>query len=106
MKPPKGYRKVTQKVRLTIVVCCIRVGHEIHIGQKYCCNRMRIDTICLCFSETQTFPVKIRVQWIDDIGGQTFVKKESQYVLAVMSGSLKSYFYVIVWARDILDSLV
>ena len=34
------------------------------------------------------------MQRIDDVGGQTFVKQISENVVAVVSGSLKSYFYL------------
>ena len=34
------------------------------------------------------------MQWIDDIGGQTFVKQESKEIVAVMPGGLESYFYL------------
>ena len=34
------------------------------------------------------------MQWIDDIGGQTFVKQESEEIVAVMPGGLESYFYL------------
>ena len=35
------------------------------------------------------------MQRIDDVGVQTFVKQKSKDVVAVMSGSLKPYFYFI-----------
>ena len=34
------------------------------------------------------------MQRVDDIGGQTFVKEKSEDVVAVMTGGLKSYFYI------------
>ena len=37
------------------------------------------------------------MQRIDDEGGQTFVKQKSEDVVAVVSGSLKPYFYFIFW---------
>ena len=39
------------------------------------------------------------MQRIDDIGVQAFVKQKSQDVVAVMSGSLKPYFYFILRAN-------
>ena len=36
------------------------------------------------------------MQRIDDVGGQTFVKQKSEDVVAVVSGSLKSYFYYVL----------
>jgi hypothetical protein len=35
------------------------------------------------------------VQRVNDIGGQTFVEKEPEDVVTVVSGSLKPYFYVV-----------
>ena len=34
---------------------------------------------------------------IDDVGWQAFVKQKSEDVVAVVSGSLKPYFYFIFW---------
>ena len=35
------------------------------------------------------------MQWVYDIGWQAAVKKKPKNVVAVMSGSLKSYFYFV-----------
>ena len=35
------------------------------------------------------------MQWVYDIGWQTAVKKKPENVVAVMSGSLKPYFYFV-----------
>ena len=45
------------------------------------------------------------MQRIDDIGGQTFVKKKSEDVVAVVSGSLKPYFYFILRASTAANGL-
>ena len=45
------------------------------------------------------------MQWIDDIGGQTFVKQKSEDVVAVVSGSLKSYFYFVFRTGTAANSL-
>jgi hypothetical protein len=45
------------------------------------------------------------VQRIDNVGWQTFVKQESENVVAVMSGSLKSYLYFICRTGTAANSL-
>ena len=47
------------------------------------------------FAKAETFSVQVGVQRIHDIDGQVIVKKKSKNVVAVMSGSLKSYFYLV-----------
>ena len=37
------------------------------------------------------------MQRIDNIGWQALVKQKSENVVAVMSSSLKSYFYFVIW---------
>ena len=45
------------------------------------------------------------MQGVQDIGGQTVVKKKPENVVTVMSCSLKSYFYFALFSRAGLDSL-
>ena len=45
------------------------------------------------------------MQRIDDVGVQTFVKQKSEDVVAVMSGSLKPYFYFILRASAAANGL-
>ena len=45
------------------------------------------------------------MQGVQDIGGQTVVKKKPKQVVAVMSGRLKPYFYFVLRVGAILDSL-
>ena len=59
------------------------------------CNRSCIHTIGFSFAKAETFSVQVGVQRIHDIDGQVLVKKKSKNVVAVMSGSLKSYFYFV-----------
>ena len=54
---------------------------------------MCINRIGFRSAETFCFPKQIGVKGIYDIGVQTFVKKKSQQVVAVMTSCLKSYFY-------------
>ena len=77
------------------MVYCVCVGLEVHIRHEHSCNGSRIDTVSLGFAKAQAFPVKVGVQRIDKIGWQTFVKQKSEDVVAVVSGSLKPYFYFI-----------
>ena len=72
------------------------MGLEVHIRHEHSCNGSRINIVSLGFAKTQAFPVEVGVQWIDDVGGQTFVKQKSKDVVAVVSSSLKSYFYFIL----------
>ena len=58
-------------------------------------NGSCIDPVSLGFSKGQAFSVQVGVQRIDNIGGQTFVKQKSENVVAVVSGSLKSYLYFV-----------
>ena len=73
----------------------IKVGLEVHIRHEHSCNGSRIDAVCLRFTETEAFSVKVGVQRIDNIGWQAFVEQISENVVAVVSGSLKSYFYFV-----------
>ena len=45
------------------------------------------------------------MQRIDDVGVQAFVKQKSKNVVAVVSGSLKPYFYFISWTDAAANSL-
>ena len=45
------------------------------------------------------------MQRIDDVGVQTFVKQKSEDVVAVVSGSLKSYFHFIFRASTAANRL-
>ena len=45
------------------------------------------------------------MQRIDDIGVQAFVKQKSKNVVAVVSGSLKPYFYFISWTDAAANGL-
>ena len=54
---------------------------------------MRINRIGFSATETIRFPIQIGVERIYDIGVETFVKEKSKQVVAVMTSSLKSYFY-------------
>ncbi len=56
-------------------------------------------------TETAAFSVKVGVQWIDDVGDQTFVKQKSKDAVAVMSGSLKPYFYFVFRADAAMNGL-
>ena len=56
-------------------------------------------------SQTETLTVKVCAQGIQDIGGQTVVKKKPEQIVAVMSGRLKPYFYFVLRVGTILDSL-
>ena len=87
------------------MVCCVCVGLEVHIRHEHSCNGSRIDTVCLGFAKAQAFPVEVGVQRIDDVGVQTFVKQKSEDVVAVMSGSLKPYFYFGLRAGTATDCL-
>ena len=59
-------------------------------------HRSRIHTIRLCLSENEAFPVEVGAQRVQDIGGQTVVKKEPEDVVAVMPGRIKPYFYAVL----------
>lgn len=87
------------------MVCCVCVGLEVHIRHEHSCNGSRIDTVCLRFTKAQAFPVEIGVQRIDDVGWQAFVKQKSEDVVAVVSGSLKPYFYFIFWTGAAANGL-
>ena len=87
------------------MVCCVCVGFEAHIRHEHSCDGSRINTVSLRFAKARAFPVEVGVQRIDDVGGQTFVKQKSEDVVAVMSGSLKPYFYFIFRTSTAVDSL-
>ena len=87
------------------MVCCVCVGLEVHIRHEHSCNGSRIDTVSLGFAKAQAFPVEVGVQRIDDVGVQTFVKQKSEDVVAVMSGSLKPYFYFVFRASTAANGL-
>ncbi len=70
------------------MVCCVCVGLEVHIRHEHRCNRPRINTIGLGLTKAKAFSVEIRVQRVDEIGVQTFLKKEPEDVVAVVSGIL------------------
>ena len=65
------------------MVSCVCVGLEAHVGQKHSRNRSRIDTVGLRLSETETLSVKIGVQGVQDIGGETIVKTKPEDVVAI-----------------------
>ena len=44
-------------------------------------------------------------QGVQDIGGQTIVKKESKQIVAVMSSGLKPYLYFVLRCGTLSDSL-
>lgn len=75
------------------MVSCVCVGLEAHIRYEHSCNRSRINTVGLRLSETEAFPVQVGVQGVNDKAVQAVVKKKPKNVVAVVSGSLKSYFY-------------
>ena len=85
------------------MLCLCRT--EVHIRHEHSCNGSRIDTVCLGFAKAQAFPVEVGVQRIDDVGVQTFVKQKSEDVVAVMSGSLKPYFYFVFRASTAANGL-
>ena len=62
---------------------------------EHSCNGSRIDTVRRRFAEAEALSVKVGVQRIDNKGVQTLVKQKSENVVAVMSGSLKSYLYFV-----------
>ena len=45
------------------------------------------------------------MQRIDDVGWQALVKQKSEDVVAVVSGSLKPYFYFIFWTGAAANGL-
>ena len=59
----------------------------------------------MVFRRLRLFPVKVCTQGVQDIGGQTIVKKEPKQVVAVMPGRLKPYFYFVLRVGAVLDSL-
>lgn len=73
------------------MVCCACLGLEVHIRHEHSSNGSRIYPVYLRFTKADAFSVKVGVQRLADIGVHTFVKKKSEDVVAVMSGSLKSY---------------
>ena len=77
------------------MVCCVCVGLEVHIRHEHRRNRPSINTICFGLTKTETLPVQIGVQRVNEIGVQTVLKKKPEDVVAVVSGSLKPYFYVV-----------
>lgn len=87
------------------MVSCICVGLEAHIRHEHSCNRSCINAVGLGLSQTEAFPVKVGVQWVQDIGGKTIVKKKPENVVAVVSGSLKPYFYFFLGSRAESDFL-
>ena len=56
----------------------IKVGLEVHIRHEHSRNGSRIDTVCLRFAKAQAFSVEVCTQRVQDIGGQTIVKKKPQ----------------------------
>ena len=91
-----GFKQLLQTIRnCTQKSDKIKVGLEVYIGQQHSCNRFCIHTIGFSFAKAETFSVQVGVQRIHDIDGQVLVKKKSKNVVAVMSGSLKSYFYFV-----------
>ena len=56
-------------------------------------------------AKTEAFSVEIGVQWVDEKGVQTVLKKKPEDVVAVVSGSLKPYFYVVCRAGTRPDRL-
>ena len=102
----EGFDKLLRTIRgCTHPQDKIKVGLEAHIRHEHSCNSSRIDTVCLRFSKAEAFSVKVGVQRIDDIGRQTFVKQISENVVAVVSGSLKSYFYFVCRTSAAANSL-
>ena len=87
------------------MVCCVCVGLEVHIRHEHSCNGSRIDTVSLGFTKAQAFSVEVGVQRIDDVGVQAFVKQKSKNVVAVVSGSLKPYFYFVLRASTAANRL-
>ena len=51
------------------------------------------DTITAAMVREWTFSVKICVKWDDNKCGETFIKKDLQKIVVVVSGGLRSYFY-------------
>ncbi len=47
----------------------------------------------------KAFPVEVGARRVEDIGGQTVVKKKSKDIVAVMPGCLKPYFYAVLGHR-------
>ena len=82
--------------REAVVVCCVCVGLEVHIRHKHSCNSFSIHPISLGFTKTHALSIQVGMQRIDNVGGQTLVNQKSENVVAVMSSSLKPYFYFII----------
>ena len=59
------------------------------------CNRFCIHTIGFSFAKTEALSIQVGMQGIHDIDGQIIVKKKPKDVVAIMSGSLKPYFYFV-----------
>ncbi len=72
---------------------------------KHSRNRARIHPVGFGLSKAEALPVKVCTQGVQDIGGQTIVKKESKQIAAVVPGRLKPYFYFILWCSTISDLL-
>ena len=77
------------------MVCCICVRLEVYMGSQHSCAHSCIHTISFSLTKSETLSVQVGVQWVYDIGWQAAVKKEPKDVVAVMPGSLKSYFYFV-----------
>lgn len=63
--------------------------HLHHHGSDGTC----IHAVCLGKTQAEALKEKIGVERIQDEGSQTFIQQESEYVVAVMTGGFKSYFY-------------
>ena len=95
---PREAAKLTRKgLRINgLLYVPTDIGFEARIGQKHRHNRSCVNPVCLRLPETETFPVKVGAQRVQDIGGQTVVKKKPKNVVAVMPGRLKPYFYAVL----------
>ena len=50
--------------------------------------------VCFGLAKTGRLTEQIAVEQVNDVGWQAFVKEKSEdIIIAVMTGSLKSYFY-------------
>ena len=77
---------------------------EFYIRHEHHSNGSGIDLIRFRFSKAETFSVKICVERIDDIGGQTFVNEITEQVVRVVSSGFQFYFnFRHIW-RDGLNS--
>ena len=88
---------ITSQIWDTVIYAVISFGFGLgwvhtHEGRM---QLIGIHTIGFGFAKAETFSVQVSVQRVNDISWQTVVKKEPKNVVAVMSGSLKSYFYFV-----------